>query len=112
MEFFRVFLKESIFEKITLYFLNPNESNTIDPKTDNYFVNHKEEAAAIEASQYYVTQIEQENIANMELLDAAVELQKEALWNRLKLGDKLYVRKLLEDDSCKIQLWRQVVIRN
>jgi hypothetical protein len=98
--------------------LNPDEANNIEPEINNYFLNQAEEITGMEASQYYVTQIEQDNIADRELLDAAVELQKEALWNRMKLGDKLYVRKLIEenpniaDNSPKIQLWRPVVVRS
>ena len=112
MEFFRVFLKRPVYEKIFLYFLNPNEANNIDPDIKNYFIDKAEEVSVMETSQYYVVQIQRDNLTNNELLDTAVELQKEALWSRLKLENKLYLRKITEDNSSKVQLWRPIIVRN
>ena len=109
MEFFRVFLKEALSEKIFLYTLNPNEAKKIDPDTKNYFIGRAEEVSVMETSQYYVVQFWRDNLTQSELLDAAVELQKEALWNRLKLNDKLYLRAITGDGVSKVQLWRPVI---
>ena len=110
MDFFRVFLKSPINEKLTCYILNSQEAMSIEPDTNNYFINKSEELMVMEASEYYVTQIKKNKIEEQELLDAALELQKEALWNRCKLEDKLYLRKLFEDNFHVVQLWRPIIV--
>ena len=115
MEFFRVFLKNPINEKLICYTLNPGEAINIEPNPLLFFAGEPEEAAVLEVSEYYVTQIQKESLENNELLEAAFELQKEALWSRCKLNNKLYLRRLAEsssenhtDNSPAIQLWRPI----
>ena len=115
MEFFRVFLKNPIYENITCYTLHPAEAVSIEPNPLSFFACGPEEAKVLEASEYYVTQIQKENLMKDELLYAAFELQKEALWSRCKLNNKLYLRKLEtisaenhSDNTPVIQLWRPI----
>ena len=118
MEFFRVFLKSQLNEKLICYTLNLQEAVSIDPDPNNYFICNPEEVLMLEASEYYVTQVKEDHLDDADLIDIAIELQKEALWNRFKLKDKLYLRKLMdfskensqEDNSSVIQLWRPVIV--
>jgi len=41
-----------------------------------------------------------------DIIDMAVEIQAEGLWQRLKLGKRLYLRYLFEDGSAVTQLFR------
>ena len=41
-----------------------------------------------------------------DIIAMAVEIQKEGLWQRLKLGERLYLRYLFEDGSAVTQLFR------
>ncbi|MCL1927886.1 MAG: hypothetical protein FWG07_03715 [Treponema sp.] len=109
MEFFRVFLKNPINEKLFCYILNPEEAISIDPHPENYFSGNVEDATVLKVSEYYVTQVKKGNLENIDLIDIAIELQKEALWNRCKLECKLYLRKLFEDNSPVTQLWRPII---
>ena len=111
MDFFQVFLKNPVSEKIFCYTLNPPEAVKIEPDESCYFVSAPAEAAKLEAGEYYVTQVRKEDLKNSELLDLAIELQKEALWNRLKLENVLYLRRLFEDNSPVTQLWRPLIIK-
>ena len=113
MEFFRVFLKNPIYEKLSCYTVNQEEAKSIEPDSLSFFSGEPEEAMVLAASEYYVTQIQTDSLNNDELLNAAIELQKEALWNRLKPENKLYLRTFTENPSEKnssiTQLWRPVV---
>ena len=110
MNFFRVFLNKPINEKLFCYTLNSKEAMNIEPDTNNYFTGEAEEVTVLEASEYYVVQFQKNGLEGQELLDTAVELQKEALWNRYKLENKLYLRKFTGDNSLKIQLWRPIIL--
>ena len=109
MDFYRVFLKSPVLEKLTLYSINPEESFKIDPSAEKYFISGPEGAAELSRGEYYFIQFRKENLNKSELLEAAMELQKEALWNRLKPESKLFVRSLFEDNSPVIQLWRPLL---
>ena len=117
MEFFRVFLKSPLNEKLICYTLNLQEAVSIDPDPNIYFICNPEEVLMLEASEYYVTQVKKDHLEDNDLIAIAIELQKEALWNRLKLDNKLYLRTLAnsssedpaEDISAAMQLWRPVI---
>ena len=112
MEFFRVFLKNPINEKLFCYTLNQKEAISIEPDPDNYFSGKAEEVTTLTVSEYYVTQVKKDDLGNAGIIDTAIELQKEALWNRCKLDNKLYLRKLFEDNSPVTQFWRPVIKPN
>jgi hypothetical protein len=109
MDFFRVFLRNHLNENVLRHDLHKEESSKIDPASDFYFSSEAEKADRLDAGIYYFTQIRRDNLCKDELVEAAVELQKEALWIRLKLKPVLYIRSLYEDNAPVTQLWRPVV---
>ena len=54
---------------------------------------------------YLFTQ-KRELLRRDDIIAMAVEIQKEGLWQRLKLGERLYLRYLFEDGSVVTQLFR------
>ena len=109
MDFLRVFLSAPVYENILYYALNPLEACKIDPSPERYLYSGAEEVRELPVGTYYFIQLRKEQIENEELIEMAIELQKEALWNRFKLENKLYRRKLFEDNSPVIQLWRPIL---
>ena len=55
---------------------------------------------------HYLFAQKRELLCRDEILAMAVEVQKEGLWQRLKLGEKLYLRYLYEDGCVVTQLYR------
>ena len=115
MNFFRVFLSFPVCEHVLLYTLNPQEAFKIDPLPEHYLHSEPEEVYELPVGTYYFTQLRKEQTEsgglaeNSELTEMAIELQKEALWSRFKLENKIYLRKLFEDNSPVIQLWRPIL---
>ena len=54
----------------------------------------------------YIFAQKQELLNRDEIIAMALEIQKEGLWQRLKPGERLYLRYLFEDDSVVTQLYR------
>ena len=54
----------------------------------------------------YVFAQKRELLNRDEIMTMTVEIQKEVLWQRLKPGERLYLRYLFEDDSVVTQLYR------
>ncbi|MDR0497243.1 MAG: hypothetical protein LBH42_06495 [Treponema sp.] len=54
----------------------------------------------------YLFAQKREILSRDEIIDMAVEIQMEGLWQRLKPGNKLYLRYLFEDGSSVTQLFR------
>jgi len=109
MDFFRVFLTNPIYEKLKLYSINPPESLKIDPDPSEYFISEPDNTEELPRGVYFFTQIKNQDMEDSELLELALELQKEALWSRYKPEEKLYLRKLFEDNSAVTQLWRPIM---
>jgi hypothetical protein len=57
------------------------------------------------AGTYLFSQV-RENLAMDEIIDLAIEVQNEGLWQRLKLNSRYYLRFLAEDDSPVTQIFR------
>ena len=57
------------------------------------------------AGQYLFIQ-RREALRREEIIDMAVEQQKDGLWERLRLENRLYIRRLFEDNSQVTQLFR------
>jgi len=55
---------------------------------------------------HYLFAQKRELLCRDEVLDMAVEIQQEGLWQRLKIGTRLYLRYLFEDGSMVTQLFR------
>ena len=64
-------------------------------------------AKELPTGQYLFAQ-KRELLCKDEILNMAVEIQQEGLWQRLKLGTKLYLRYLFEDGSIVTQLFRNL----
>jgi len=113
------------------FVLNPTEACKIDPAPDCYLdsmaasgslphsLGHSfakqgstEDVLELPAGLYAAAQIRCFMQNKVELTEAAIELQKEALWTRNKMENTLYVRRLFEDDSPVTQLLRPVVFSN
>jgi hypothetical protein len=108
MDFFKIYLKNPIRENLSYCTLNSAECSKIDPDPDRYLNSAFENAAELPPGVYYFTQERKEILENEKLLTMVMELQKEGLWERLKLEEKLYVRRLFEDGSPVTQIWRPV----
>ena len=113
MDFFRVFLKESIKasdkENLLHYAINPSMAAEIDPLPQQYLDSDPIPLMELPEGDYFITQLRKENLEEKELLELAIVLQKEALWNRNKLQDKLFLRQFFEDGFPVIQLWRPII---
>ena len=55
---------------------------------------------------HYLFAQKRELLNREDIVDMAVEIQAEGLWQRLKLGKRLYLRYLFEDGSMVTQLFR------
>jgi hypothetical protein len=52
-----------------------------------------------------------ETLSRDEIIDLAIEVQSEGLWQRLELGFKYYLRFLFEDGSPVTQVFRPFMMR-
>ena len=116
MDFFRVFLKAPIEasnkENILCYTISQSQANIIDPSPE-YFLNFNPvPVEELSKGTYFITQLRKEKLEEEEFLELAIVLQKEALWNRNKLEDKLFLRQFFEDGFPVIQLWRPIITAN
>jgi len=105
-------------EIILCYELNPAQARSIEPDREMLlrhlqFAGEKADgaqSAALPAGHYIFAQSRGDASLNQEeWLDMAVDLQKDGLWERNKLGDLLYVRFLFEDDKFVTQIFRPVI---
>ena len=102
-------------EILLCYELNPAEANSIEPDreqlflvTDTVSVTHRE--ISLPAGHYYFSQSRGDRALNKdEWLDMAIENQKDGLWERNKLGNKLYIRFLHEDGAFVTQVFRVIL---
>ncbi|MCL1815610.1 MAG: hypothetical protein FWG27_07335 [Treponema sp.] len=90
--------------------MNTHEAAKIDPQPDRYLDSRPKTTAELYPGEYFFTQIRRELKEDSELLEIAMELQKEGLWRRFKLENKFYVRSLFEDGSPVSQLWRPLIV--
>ena len=67
--------------------------------------NNTEGAIELPSGNYIFAQ-EKRHLNREEIADMAAEIQSEALWQRLKPGDKLFLRYLYEDGNWVTQLFR------
>jgi hypothetical protein len=111
-------------EEILLCFsLEPAQSQSIEPDTQRLlgpmsFAGRKTdkvdsrqaETVSLPSGNYLFTQCRSQDgrLNEAEWLDLAVEQQKDGLWERQKLENKLYVRFLYEDGGSVTQLFRPI----
>jgi len=108
-------------EFLLCFDLDPGQSRSIEPKPDLLigslvFIGRKShdsgnsdnsqpETAPLPAGNYLFVQA-RSVLSREEWLDLAVEQQKDGLWERNKLKNRIYVRFLFEDGSFVTQLFR------
>ena len=104
-------------EALFCFKVSPDQAGRIDPEAERFLgellfgarrVSETAcEAKAIElpAGAYLFAQ-EREALNQEDWLFMAIEVQKEGLWERLKLGDNVYLRCLFEDNSAVMQVFR------
>jgi len=106
-------------DEILLCFdIDPAQSRSIEPKPElllgslvftgrksGYLDNFQTETVSLPVGNYLFVQV-RGALNREEWLDLAVEQQKDGLWERNKLQNRLYVRLLFEDGSFVTQLFR------
>jgi hypothetical protein len=97
--------------------VSPDQAGRIDPEAERFLgvrlfgarrvADSNPEPACIElpAGAYLFAQ-ERVALSQEDWLFMAMEVQKEGLWERLKLGDEVYLRCLFEDNSAVTQVFR------
>ena len=123
-------------ELLLCFEINPVESNNIEPKHEQFLGNlvfigrkttsnslcdlgasaslrdefpEKLSEVSLPAGNYLFSQQRAERALDQEeWLDMAIEQQKDGLWERNKLEDRLYVRFLHEDNAFVTQIFRPV----
>ena len=101
-------------EFLLCFKLNPSEAANIEPERDKFiiktvFIGKRMASGSIflPVGHYIFTQNRRETpLSQDEWLDIAIELQKDGLWERNKLGNLLYVRYLYEDGMFVTQIFR------
>ena len=107
-------------ERLLCFDLNPDQSCSICPEKDLFigslvFIGQKtgempdKQMIALPKGNYlFVQQREAKVLSREEWLDLAIEQQKDGLWERNKLGNRLYVRFLYEDGAFTTQVFREL----
>ena len=112
-------------EYLSFYELDTEQSESIEPVKERLFVKltftgkkiidqenlPDTEKAVLPKGRYIFSQIRRESpvLEQKELIDIAVEQQKDALWERYRLTNQLYIRYLYEDGSFVTQFFRPCV---
>ena len=92
-------------ENIMCYLIEPAEADIFEPNADSYIKSQENIDVIIPAGNYLFSQ--QTNILDMkEIIETAVELQKEGLWQRLEMKQKLFIRFVSEDGRVVTQIFR------
>jgi len=108
-------------EFVFCFELNREQAERIDPDADNLLgelvfagrsgkttADVKQKITGIPAGQYLFSQ-EKKVLGKNECIYLAAEQQKDGLWERNKLGNRLYIRRLFEDASHVTQIIRQIL---
>jgi len=91
-------------EKLYCFQLNENEYCSFEPNKET-LLGPLVFSQVLPAGNYLFAQ-KREILSRDEIIDMAVEIQAEGLWQRLKPGKTLYLRYLFEDSSAVTQLYR------
>jgi len=91
-------------EKLYCFQLNENECNNFEPDRET-LIGPLVFSQVLPGGEYLFAQ-KREILSKDEIIDMAVEIQAEGLWQRLKPGKTLYLRYLYEDGSAVTQLYR------
>ena len=106
-------MDESAPELMFCFTLNGEQAESIEPEAE-YLLGEmlfagkgdgRQGEVPLPAGQYLFSQ-RRSTLEREECLALAVEQQKDGLWERLKLENRLYIRRLFEDGSPVTQLFR------
>ena len=100
-------------EIIFCYELDHEQAGSIDPQADSFLgrlvfsgkMDNEYGEFQLPAGLYLFSQ-QKKALNRDECIAMAIEQQKDGLWERLKLGKRLYIRCLYEDNSPVVQLFR------
>jgi hypothetical protein len=103
-------------ESLLCFEIDSKQGGRIDPQADGFLERLVFSAkgdgtkgeACLPAGLYLFTQ-ERKILDREECIVTAIEQQKDGLWERLRLGNLLYIRCLKEDGSAVTQFFRPVV---
>jgi hypothetical protein len=103
-------------EKLYCFALNESDSSSFEPDKEALLDRLVFSASALTGAQgetvkalpegSYLFAQKREILSREEIIDLAVEIQAEGLWQRLKPGKTLYLRYLFEDSKSVTQLYR------
>ena len=91
-------------EKLYCFLLNENEYCSFEPNRET-LLGRLVFSQVLPEGNYLFAQ-KREILSRDEIIDMAVEIQSEGLWQRLKPGKTLYLRYLFEDSKAVTQLYR------
>jgi len=91
-------------DKLYCFQLNENEYNNFEPDRET-LLGQLVLSQVLPGGNYLFAQ-KRAILYRDEIIDMAVEIQAEGLWQRLKPGKTLYLRYLFEDSSAVTQLYR------
>jgi hypothetical protein len=103
-------------ESLLCFEIDPEQGGRIDPQADGFLERlvfsgqgdgTKGEVCLL-AGLYLFTQ-KRKILDREECIEMAIEQQKDGLWERLRLGNRLYIRCLFEDGSAVTQFFRPVL---
>jgi hypothetical protein len=116
-------------EQLFCFEINRKEAQSIEPDTANYLgsliaggslaVNrHPEDSGGLDsleerdelelpAGKYFFAQLP-EFLGREDCIQMAIEVQKDGLWERLVLENRLYIRRLFEDGRRVTQVFRRI----
>jgi hypothetical protein len=110
-------------ERLFCFELDPEESLSIEPRRERFLgplilsgsgpvqeTDLRAESGIIQlaAGVYLFTQ-KREVLDREACIDMAIEQQKDGLWERYKLQNRLYIRRLFEDSSPVTQIFRPIL---
>ena len=97
-------------EKLFCFELNDNQYLNFEPDKDNFLDNTGPSVQTpLELPQgSYLFSQKREILNREEIIAMAIDIQQEGLWQRMKLGKKLYLRYLYEDGKCVTQILREI----
>ena len=102
-------------ELLFCFEIDREQADRIDPEADRFLGelvfsgtgDGKQRKVQLPAGLYVFTQQRRtETLSREECVSMAIEQQKDGMWERLRLGNRLYIRCLFEDGSPVTQLFR------
>jgi len=108
---------EAAQELLFCFELNREQAGRIDPEADCFLGElafsgkgrNERGKVRLPAGLYLFAQ-QRGTLDRGECIGMAIEQQKDGLWERLRLGDRLYVRYLFEDGSSVTQIFRPYLV--